>query len=77
MAKDRFAELINNIIDIACDAANKTISRGEVIEFTQLNFVTGASLMTLQATKFKDISGLSVKKIWVIINTTTIDALKN
>jgi ABC-type amino acid transport substrate-binding protein len=75
-AKERFEALSNNKIDILCGATTKTLSRGEIVDFTQLTFVTGASLMTLKDTKVSDLSELNGKKIGVVQNTTTIEALK-
>lgn len=75
-AKDRFEALTNNKIDILCGATTKTLSRGELVGFTQLTFVTGASLMTLKDKKLTDLSELNGKKIGVVQNTTTIEALK-
>ena len=47
-AEERFKALTDNKIDILCGATTKTLSRGELVDFTQLTFVTGASLMFLK-----------------------------
>jgi ABC-type amino acid transport substrate-binding protein len=75
-AKNRFESLIENKVDIVCGATTKTLSRGELVDFTQLTFVTGASLMTRADMKVSELSGLNGKKIGVVQNTTTIDALE-
>jgi ABC-type amino acid transport substrate-binding protein len=75
-AKERFEALTNNKIDILCGATTKTLSRGELVDFTQLTFVTGASLMTLKDKKVSDLSELNGKKIGVVRDTTTIEVLK-
>ena len=75
-AEDRFKALANNKIDILCGATTKTLSRGELVDFTQLTFVTGASLMTVKDKKVSNLSELNGKKIGVVRNTTTIEVLK-
>ncbi len=76
-AENRFKILVDNKIDILCGATTETLSRGELVDFTQLTFVTGASLMTLKNDKNRDSSGFSGKKIGVVKETTTAIFLKN
>ncbi len=76
-AESRFKALVENKIDILCGATTKTLSRSEIVDFTQLTFVTGASLMTLQNNKNRDSSGFNGKKIGVVKGTTTAIFLKN
>ena len=76
-AENRFKALIGNKIDILCGATTKTLSRSEIVDFTQLTFVTGASLMTLENNKNRDASGFNGKKIGVVKGTTTAVSLKN
>lgn len=73
---NRFQALSDNTIDILCGATTKTISRGKLVDFTQLTFVTGASLLSLKDNAVEGISGLQGKKVAVSRGTTTIDALK-
>jgi len=72
---NRFEALSNNTIDILCGATTKTISRGKLVDFTQLTFVTGASLLSLKDNPVEGISGLQGKKVAASKGTTTIDAL--
>jgi len=74
-AEGRFKALNDNKIDILCGSTTKTISRSEIVDFTQLTFVTGASLMTLKDNEARD-SGFGGKKIGVVKGTTTEVALK-
>jgi len=74
-AEGRFQALANNKIDLLCGSTTKTLSRGELVDFTQLVFVTGASLMSLKESNTRD-SGLAGKKIGVLKATTTAAALK-
>ena len=76
-AEGRFKALADNKIDILCGATTKTLSRGELVDFTQLTFVTGASLMTMRNDKARDSSGFAGKKIGVAKGTTTAVFLKN
>ena len=73
-SENRFEALSNNKIDLLCGATTKTLSRGELVDFTQLTFVTGASFMTLRGTKIKN--NFSGKKIGAVKSTTTVAELK-
>ncbi len=75
-ADGRFKDLSNNNIDILCGSTTKTLSRSELVDFTQLTFVTGASLMTLKQNKTIDSTGFDGAKIGVVKATTTEVALK-
>jgi len=75
-AEERFKALGDNKIDILCGSTTKTLSRSELVDFTQLTFVTGASIMTLKDNKALDSSGLDGTKIGVVKATTTVVALK-
>ena len=75
-AKDRFKALAKNKIDILCGSTTKTLSRSELVDFTQLTFVTGASLMTLKENSAFDSGGFSGKKIGVVKATTTASSLE-
>ena len=74
-ASNRFDALVNNSIDILCGATTKTLSRAELVDFTQLSFVTGASLLSLASSKVNGVSELQGKKVAVVKDTTTIDTL--
>ena len=74
-AEDRFDALVKNKIDILCGATTQTLSRGEIVDFTQLTFVTGASFMTLKGANIAN--NFNGKKIGVVKGTTTAIALKN
>ena len=76
-AKERFSALVDKKIDILCGPTTKTLSRGELVDFTQLTFVTGASLMTMKGKHINDTAALNGKKVGVVKGTTTQGALKN
>jgi len=73
-AEERFNALRENKIDILCGATTKTLSRSEVVDFTQLTFVTGASFMTLKGKKLRN--NFEGKKVGVVKSTTTAVALE-
>ena len=75
-AKNRFAAIETGKIDILCGATTKTLSRSERVGFTQLTFVTGGSLLGRSDSKIAGISDLKGKRVAVVANTTTIEALK-
>ena len=74
-ASNRFDALTDNKIDILCGVTTKTISRSEIVDFTQPTFVTGAALLTLKTLEVQNISEPSGKKIAVVKDTTTFDSL--
>jgi len=75
-ASNRFEALANNSIDILCGATTKTLSRSELVDFTQLTFITGAALLSLKSTEVKGIADLKGKKVAVVKDTTTIDIVQ-
>ena len=75
-AEDRFAAIESGRIDLLCGATTKTLGRAERIGFTQLTFVTGASLLSLEESEVTSIRNLKGKRVAVVSNTTTIEALK-
>ena len=74
-ASNRFDALQKNSIDILCGATTKTLSRAELVDFTQPTFVTGAALLTLKTQQVSSPADLSGKKIAVPKDTTTFDSL--
>jgi ABC-type amino acid transport substrate-binding protein len=73
-AEDRFEALISNKIDILCGATTTTLARRELVDFTQLTFVTGGSYLAMKGRKLKN--NFDGKKIGVLKDTTTAVALK-
>lgn len=68
-AENRFKALTDHKIDILCGATTKTLSRGKLVDFTQLTFVTGGSFMTLRGKEVK--GNFAEKKVGVAKGTTT------
>ena len=76
LTKNRFKSIETGAIDILCGATTKTLGRSERVGFTQLTFVTGASLLSLGDNKVLTVADLKGKRVAVVTNTTTIKALK-
>ena len=74
-AQNRFQALTDNKIDLLCGSTTKTLARSEVVDFTQLTFVTGAALMTPRQSETRK-KGFDGKKIGVIKGSTTKAAVK-
>jgi ABC-type amino acid transport substrate-binding protein len=70
-SENRFTALAENKIDILCGATTKTLARGEIVDFTQLTFATGASLMSRQDEPVNTVEELEGKKVGVAKGTTT------
>jgi ABC-type amino acid transport substrate-binding protein len=75
-ASDRFASVVDGRVDILCESTTKTLSRAETVDFTQLTFVTGATLLSRANARIQSVSQLQGKKVAAIRDTTTIEALK-
>ncbi len=71
----RFDAIANGEIDILCGATTKTLKRQAKVDFTDLTFVTGATMMSLADNPVPGIRGLEGKKVAVVKDTTTIDVL--
>jgi len=75
-ASNRFEALRDNTIDILCGATTKTLSRSQLVDFTQLTFITGAALLSMKSTKVDAVADLKGKKVAVSKDTTTANTLR-
>lgn len=73
-AAERFDALTENKIDILCGSTTNTLSRRELVDFTQITFITGGSYLTLKGKKLKN--NFDGKKIGVVKGTTTVTELQ-
>jgi len=73
-AEERFEALAANKIDILCGSTTVTFTRRELVDFTQLTFVTGGSYLTLKGRDIRN--NFDGKKLGVVKGTTTAVALK-
>lgn len=74
--ENRFEQIEKGEIDILCGATTKTISRQAKVDFTDLTFVTGATLMSVADNPVAGVRGLAGKKVAVVEDTTTIEVLE-
>jgi glutamate/aspartate transport system substrate-binding protein len=75
-AESRFDAIRSGKIDILCGATTKTLSRSEIVGFTQLTFVTGGALLSRKDAVVENVKGLEGKRVAVVSNTTTIGSLR-
>lgn len=75
-ANDRFEKVVSGEIDLLCGAATITLSRREIVDFSDPIFVDGTSLLVRVGTtsNFAELAG---KKLGVRGSTTTEEALRN
>ena len=76
-AESRFDAIASGKIDILCGATTQTLSRAEIVGFTQPTFVTGGDLLSRKDAAVKSLKGLDGKRVAVVTNTTTIESLKH
>ncbi|MCJ7557304.1 MAG: amino acid ABC transporter substrate-binding protein [Gammaproteobacteria bacterium] len=72
---DRINALANGRVDMDCSTTTQTLGRMERVDFTLMTFVTGASMLSLRDTDFREPSQIQGKKVAVIAGTTTEDVL--
>ena len=76
-AESRFDAIGSGKVDILCGATTKTLSRAEIVGFTQPTFVTGGDLLSRRDAVVESLKGLEGKRVAVVTNTTTIESLKS
>ena len=74
-AKSRFGAIESGKIDILCGATTKTLSRAEIVGFTQPTFVTGGAFLSRRDAGVESLKNLDGKRVAVVDNTTTIEYL--
>ena len=76
-AQSRFGDIGSGKIDILCGATTRTLSRSEIVGFTQPTFVTGGALLSRKDAPVDNLKGLAGKRVAVVSNTTTITSLSD
>ena len=76
-AQSRFGDIESGKIDILCGATTRTLSRSEIVGFTQSTFVTGGGLLSRKDAPVEKLEGLAGKRVAVVSNTTTIASLND
>lgn len=75
-SENRFSSIQSGKIDMLCGATTKTLSRSEIVSFTQSTFATGGALLSHSESLIDTVNDLAGKRVSVVSNTTTIVALK-
>ena len=73
----RIAAVVNGTIDLECGSTTSSLSRQEQVDFSNMTFVDGGSLLVKLSSNFGTLQDLAGKKIGVIPGTTTEGALGN
>src|SRR5262245_40608457 len=71
----RIGAVAGGTVDIECGSTSNTLSRQEQVDFTNMTFVDGSSLLATTASGVRVAADLSGKKVAVIPGTTTEKAL--
>jgi ABC-type amino acid transport substrate-binding protein len=72
----RMQAVANGAIDLECGSTTNTLSRQEQVDFSNMTFVDGGSLLVKTTGKLASFQDFAGKKIGVIPGTTTETALK-
>jgi len=67
----RISAVVKGQVDIECGSTTRTLSRETLVDFTNLTFVDGASLLVTAASGIKRPAQLGGKRIAVVRGTTT------
>src|SRR5262245_16738102 len=74
--EDRIDAIVNNKADIECGSTTITLSRQKLVDFTNMTFVTGGSILSLADSGIDSVAKLAGKSVAVIAGTTSESALK-
>lgn len=72
----RMTAVVNGTIDLECGSTTSSLSRQEQVDFSNMTFVDGASLLVKTTSNFATFQDLGGKKIGIIPGTTTDGALR-
>lgn len=70
-AENRFAKVADGSIDLECGNSTITLSRMKTVDFTNMIFITGASMLVRAGEEIDAVSDLGGKSVAVVENTTT------
>jgi ABC-type amino acid transport substrate-binding protein len=76
-AGERIQAIVDGRAHMECGITSVTLSRQEQIDFSNLFYATGASLMVLNSSDIKTIDDLSNRRVSVVEGTTTETVLEN
>jgi glutamate/aspartate transport system substrate-binding protein len=73
----RFDAVVDGDVDIECGSTTVTLGRLERVDFTLMTFVTGGTLLSRGDDRVATVEDLAGKRVAVIRDTTTEQALKS
>jgi glutamate/aspartate transport system substrate-binding protein len=74
--ESRIPAVVNGTIDLECGSTTSSLSRQEQVDFSNMTFVDGGSLLVKLGNNLATLQDLSGKKIGVIRGTTTEGAIR-
>lgn len=75
-AATRVEAVARGTVDIECGSTTMSLSRQEQVDFTNMTFVDGATLLVVDGLGIRNITDLKGKRVAVIPTTTTAPALE-
>ncbi len=72
----RITAVVNGTIDLECGSTTSSLGRQEQVDFSNMTFVDGGSLLVKTTSNFATFQDLGGKKIGIIPGTTTDGALR-
>jgi len=72
----RITSVVNGTIDLECGSTTSSLSRQEQVDFSNMTFVDGGSLLVKTTSNFATFQDLGGKKIGIIPGTTTEAAMR-
>jgi ABC-type amino acid transport substrate-binding protein len=73
--EDRITSVANGTVDIECGSTTNTLARQEQVDFTNMTFVDGSSLLVTATSGIRRVADVAGKRVAVIPGTTTEGAL--
>jgi glutamate/aspartate transport system substrate-binding protein len=74
--ESRIPSVVNGTIDLECGSTTSSLSRQEQVDFSNMTFVDGGSLLIKMSTNLATLQDLAGKKVGVIPGTTTEGAMR-
>ena len=72
----RISAIVSGTIDLECGSTTSSLSRQEQVDFSNMTFIDGGSLLVKTTSNFATFQDLGGKKIGIIPGTTTEGALR-
>lgn len=76
-ADERIQTIVDGGAHMECGITSVTLSRQELVDFSNLFYATGASLMVLNSSDIRTVDDLSNRRVSVVEGTTTETVLEN